>query len=97
MGGAWDSILKRNGIRARAGFLRGRDAICQGETRVGLGPVADVWSPNTKTGPGRSLNGRACPIIRLHFISTCSAPTVSRSRNMYLDGPVKGGVSSFVT
>lgn len=62
-----------------------------------LRPVADVWSPNTKTGPGRpgrSLNGRACPFIRLHFISTSSAPTVSRSRSMYLDGPVKGGVSS---
>jgi hypothetical protein len=93
MGG--DSILKRDGIRG--GFLRGPGlgAICHSGTRgVRVRPVADAWSPNTKTAPDRSLNGRDCPFVRLHFISTSSAPSVSRSRSMYLDGPVEGGVSS---
>jgi hypothetical protein len=48
----------------------------------------------TRTDPGGSLKARACPSIRLHFITPSSPPTVSRSRNMYVDGPVGESPSS---
>jgi hypothetical protein len=61
--------------------------------RFGLGGSAGASAPGhsdsyTKTDPGRSPNARICPAIRLHFITASSPPTVSRSRNMYMGGPV---------